>query len=261
MLLAIWSYRHFISAAIMGELRARYARSRLGLLWSVLHPLAQALIFALVLSKVLGAKLSGVEHDAAYPIYLLSGIAAWNLFSEILGRCLNVFVEYSSALKKIAFPRICLPMIVWGGALINHVLLLVAIAVIFLFLGFTPSITWLALPLGVLFISLFAFGLGVILGLFNVFSRDIGQALTVVLQLWFWMTPVVYPIAIVPDNLLPILELNPMVALVGIYHDALLYKTWPDIGSLIWPALIAVTLFGAAFVLFRRVSPELVDAL
>lgn len=261
MFLAVWRYRHFILASIFGELKGRFARSRLGLFWSVLHPLAQAAIFALVLAEVLGAKLPGIEDKAAYPIYLLAGMAAWALFTEILTRCITVFVDYGSTLKKIAFPRICLPVIVWGGALLNHVLLLLAIMVVFIFMGHPPGLAWFAVPIGIVLISLFAFGLGLTLGVFNVFVRDIGQVMTVVVQLWFWLTPIVYPLQIVPERLMWLTNLNPMVALVGIYQNALLLNQWPDFMPLIIPAALALGLAAIAFVVFRRGSPELVDAL
>ncbi len=189
---ALWRYRYFILSSIRGEFMARYARSRLGLLWSVLNPLAQATIYAVVLAGIIGAKLGGVAGSAAYPIYLMAGLAAWGLFSEIVNRCLTIFIEYSGPLKKIAFPRLCLPIIVLGGALVNHALLLLAIAVVFVFFGELPGLAWLVLPLGAALIATFAFGLGVMLGMFNVFSRDVGQVMSVVLQMWFWLTPIVY---------------------------------------------------------------------
>ncbi|KAF1086049.1 Teichoic acid translocation permease protein TagG [Sporotomaculum syntrophicum] len=261
MLIALWQYRHFIKSSIRGELKARVARSRLGTLWFVLHPLAQATIFALVLAEVLGAKLPNIENKAAYPIYLMSGMAAWGLFSDILNRCLNIFVEYSSTLKKISFPRLCLPMIVWGSALINHILLLLAIVVVFLFFGHTPRVTWFVIPLGILLISLFAFGMGVMLGIFNVFTRDVGQVIGVVMQIWFWLTPIVYPYEIIPQNLRWLAEINLMVPLVRIYQDALLYNQWPDFTTLWLPAVVAMSLFMFSFVLFRKAGPELVDVL
>ena len=189
---ALWRHRYFILSSIRGEFMARYARSRLGLLWSVLNPLAQATIYAVVLAGIIGAKLGGVAGSAAYPIYLMAGLAAWGLFSEIVNRCLTIFIEYSGPLKKIAFPRLCLPIIVLGGALVNHALLLLAIAVVFVFFGELPGLAWLVLPLGAALIAMFAFGLGVMLGMFNVFSRDVGQVMSVVLQMWFWLTPIVY---------------------------------------------------------------------
>lgn len=261
MLSALWRYRHFIVASILGELKGRFARSRIGLFWSILHPLAQAIIFALVLAEVLGAKLGGVDVKAAYPIYLMAGLAAWGLFSEILNRCLTVFIDNAGVMKKIAFPRICLPVIVWGSALLNHVLLLAAIAVVFLFLDHGPSAAWLFLPVGILLISMFAFGLGMMLGIFNIFVRDVGQVVTVVLQAWFWLTPIVYAPSILPEQLRWILDLNPLVPLVGIYQDIMLFERLPDLGTLIMPTVIALALFGMSFVLFRRASPELVDAL
>lgn len=261
MLLALWHYRHFILSSIRGELKGRFARSRLGALWFILHPLAQATIFALVLAEVLGAKLPNIENKAAYPIYLMAGTAAWGLFSEILNRCLNIFIEYSSMLKKISFPRLCLPVIVWGSALMNHVLLLLAIAFVFLFFGHYPGIAWLIIPLGILLISVFAFGLGVMLGIFNVFTRDVRQVMSVVMQIWFWLTPVVYPYEIIPQNLRWLADINPMVPLVRIYQDALLYNRWPDFNLLWLPAIVAIALFMLSFVLFRKASPEMVDVL
>lgn len=261
MFTALWRYRHFILVSILGELRGRFARSRLGLLWSILHPLAQATIFALVLAEVLGAKLGGTNNKAAYPIYLMAGMAAWGLFSEIVNRCLSVFLEYAGVLKKIAFPRICLPVIVWGGALLNHVLLLAALVVVFLFFGHYPGLSWLVLPVGIVLISMFAFGLGVLLGIFNVFSRDVGQVTSVVLQIWFWLTPIVYTQEMVPQHLRWLLDINPMVPLVRIYQDALLLDTWPDLTPLGVPTVAALTLFSISFLIFRRASAELVDAL
>jgi lipopolysaccharide transport system permease protein len=261
MLEALWRYRYFVLASIAGELKGRFARSRLGLLWSILHPLAQAAIFALVLAEVLGAKLGGMEDRTAYPVYLLAGMAAWTLFSEILNRCLTVFIEYSGTLKKIAFPRICLPVIVWGSALLNHLFLLAAVLAVFVFLGYVPGVAWLVLPLGILLVSLFAFGLGVMLGIFNVFSRDVGQVVAVALQLWFWLTPIVYPQTVVPENLRWLLHLNPMVPLVGIYQDALVFNRLPDLTPLLLPTGLAIGLFALSFFLFKRASAELVDVL
>jgi lipopolysaccharide transport system permease protein len=258
---SIWRYRHFIFSSIKGELRGRFARSRLGALWFVLHPLAQALIFSIVLAEVMRAKMPNMTSSSAYPIYLLSGMAAWGLFSEILTRSMNVFIEQASALKKISFPRLCLPIIVWGGALINHVLLLCSIAVIFLFFGQYPGLAWLYLIPGMLLISVLAFGIGVFLGVLNVFARDIAQVMTVVLQLWFWFTPIVYVTSAVPERFQQILRFNPMMPLVTLYQNALLLNEGPSWTG-IWPAVVlGVLMVALSFFVFRRASAELVDAL
>jgi lipopolysaccharide transport system permease protein len=183
------------------------------------------------------------------------------LFNEILSRCLSVFIDNAGVMKKIAFPRICLPVIVWGSALLSHLLLLASIAVVFLFFGHYPGAAWLFLPVGIVLISMLAFGLGVMLGVLNVFSRDIGQVTSIVLQIWFWLTPIVYPASILPQSLRWLLDLNPLVPLVGIYQDALLFDRLPDPQTLLVPTIVAMSLFATSFVLFRRASPELVDAL
>lgn len=261
MLRSLWQYRYFMLSSIRGELKGRFARSYLGGFWFILHPLAQSLIFSIVLAEVMQARIPNMESSAAYPIYLLSGIAAWGLFAEILNRSMTIFIEQSSALKKIAFPRLCLPVIVWGGAIINHLLLLSAIAVIFVFFGHFPGRAWIYLPIGIALISALAFGLGVFLGILNVFARDVGQVMTVIMQLWFWLTPIVYVKNVVPKSVHAYIDLNPMTGLVAIYQDALLLNQAPDFGNLIPSVIVAAVAVTASFILFRRASPELVDAL
>lgn len=258
---AVWQYRHFVLAAIIGELRRRYSRSRIGLLWSILHPLAQATIFAIVLAEIMGAKLAGIDNKAAYPIYLMSGMAAWGLFSEIVTRCLTVFVEYSSPMKKIAFPRICLPIIVFGSALLNHTLLLAAIVVVYAFFGHYPGPAWFALPIGIVVISMFAFGLGVILGTLNVFMRDVGQTVGVVLQLWFWLTPIVYVQTALSGQIQGYIDHNPMTPLVRVYQDIMLFDRLPTPAPLMFAFIFGLALCSLAFFIFKRASAELVDVL
>jgi lipopolysaccharide transport system permease protein len=191
----------------------------------------------------------------------MAGTAAWGLFSEIVTRCTTVFIDYSNTLKKIAFPRLCLPIIVGGSALLNHVLLLLAIGVVFLFFQHYPTTAWLVLPFGMLLIILFAFGLGILLGLLNVFSRDVGQVMGIILQLWFWFTPVVYTSDTLPPKFVSMLNLNPMTPLVKIYQNALLYGKTPDLNDFFIPSCVSVSLFLFSFWIFRRASADLVDAL
>ncbi|MGL3606266.1 ABC transporter permease [Rhizobium sp. G187] len=261
MLRSLWQYRYFMLSSIRGELKGRFARSYLGGFWFILHPLAQSLIFSIVLAEVMQARIPNMDNSAAYPIYLLSGMAAWGLFAEILNRSMTIFIEQAPALKKIAFPRLCLPVIVWGGAIINHLLLLLAIAIIFIFFGHYPGRAWIYVPVGIVLISALAFGLGVFLGILNVFARDVGQIMTVILQLWFWLTPIVYLKAVMPQKVQAYINLNPMTGLVAIYQDALLLNQAPNIATLIPSVIVAGIAVAASFILFRRASPELVDAL
>ncbi|TPM49925.1 ABC transporter permease [Mesorhizobium sp. B2-2-3] len=258
---SLWQYRHFIMSSIRGDLKGRFVRSRLGGLWFILHPLAQAVIFSIVLSEVLKARLPDTDSPAAYPIYLLSGMAAWTLFSEILMRSMTVFIEQAPVMKKIAFPRLCLPVIVGGTALINHLLLLIALFIIFIFLGHIPGRALVLLPIGIILIAAIGFGLGVILGVMNVFIRDVAQIMMIVLQLWYWLTPIVYPANVLPEEYSFILRLNPITPIVALYQDALLFNKWPSPEGLIMPAVLGFVSMAFAMIFFRRASPELVDVL
>ena len=122
LLLSAWRYRFFIISSIKNELFTRFVRSGLGGLWMILNPLAQVLIFAFVLSSVLAAKLPGISNQYAYAIYLMAGTLGWSLFTEIVSRCLTMFIDNGNILKKLAFPRIALPHIVTGSALVNNIL-------------------------------------------------------------------------------------------------------------------------------------------
>ena len=258
---ALWRYRFFVASSVRNEFRARVARSHFGAAWMVLQPLAQVAIFTLVLSQVLAAKLPWMTGAYGYAIYLMAGMLVWSLFLEITSRCLTIFVDNAPLLKKIVFPRICLPIIVVGSALVNSLLLFLAMAAIFALMGHAPGLEWLwLLPVLALTVA-FALGLGLLLGVLNVFVRDVGQVMTIVLQLWFWMTPVVYVASVVPEAFRRVLAFNPLWPLVQASQQAILYHRVPDLAGLGWVALVAALLLGAAMLLFRRASPDMVDVL
>jgi lipopolysaccharide transport system permease protein len=256
-----WRQRHFVPAAISGEFRSRVVRSKIGTLWFVLHPLAMALVYVLILSEVLGAKLGGVEKPGAYAVYLLAGMAGWSLFMEVLNRSLTVFIEYGNAMKKINFPKIFLPLVVVGGALVNNLLLLGAVIFIIAFYGFFPSIHWLGLILAAGCSIFLALGLGLVLGIFNIFTRDVGQVMLVVTNVWFWMTPVVYSKSMISGASARVIDLNPLTPVVEAYQDAIVHNRWPDVASLGYPALLAAVAMLVSTIVFWRASPEIVDAL
>ncbi|MDG2516979.1 ABC transporter permease [Lysobacter soli] len=261
MLLAAWRYRFFILSSIRNDLRSRFIRSKLGGLWMVIHPLAQVLIFATILSEVLAAKLPGIDNKYAYALYLMAGMLCWTLFTETITRCLSLFIDSGNLMKKMAFPRICLPLIAAGTMLVTNVLLLAAILLVFAVLGHFPGhyIVWL--PLLILMTLAFSIGLGLILGVMNVFMRDIGQVVPVVLQALFWMTPIVYVTNIMPQKLQFWFKLNPLYPLVASYQNVLVFGTPPLWRELLWLSVAILALLVASLVVFRRASPEIVDAL
>lgn len=262
LLLSIWAYRNFILSSIKNELFTKFSRSKLGGLWMIINPLSQVAIYALILSNILAAKLPGIESTYAYAFYLMAGLLAWNLFSEIMNQCLNLFISNANLLKKMSFPKITLPVIVVGSSFLNNLLLLVAMLVIFLLLGhgFSLTIIWL-LPLTAL-VATFALSFGLILGIFNVFLRDIGQVMPIILQVWFWFTPIVYPLSIIPAQYQSLLtSLNPMYPVVNAYQQVIVYNKAPDLSSLLFITLFSLCLLALSAFLFRRASEEMVDVL
>jgi lipopolysaccharide transport system permease protein len=261
MLLRAWHYRQFIFSSIKNEFLSRFVRSRLGGLWMVIHPLAQVVIFAFVFSAVLSSRMPGINNRYTYALYLMAGMLAWSLFSELVSRSLTVFVDNGNLLKKMVFPRICLPLIVSGSALVNSLLLFVAILAVFALLGHQPSWNILWLPLLIVLNVMLGAGLGLVLGVFNVFIRDVGQVVPIVLQFWFWFTPIVYLQTNISQRFQSWLFLNPMTPLVNAYQNILVLGVQPKWLPLTGTAIFAIVSLIFALFFFRKAAPEMVDTL
>ena len=257
----IWQNRFFILTAIKMDFKSRFSRSLFGSVWAILNPLVMVAIYAFILSKIMQAKLPGIESSYAYPIYLISGIIGWTLFTEVISRSLMVFIENGHYLKKLSFPRSNLIFIVLGASLINSgIFILVSIA-IFLILNFYPSssLLWL-IPLEIL-TALFALGIGISCGVLNVFLRDLGQVVPIILQLLFWLTPIVYTINIIPQDVQYLLELNPVFDIINMYHDVLAYQTAPSMQSMAKLALITLIANIIGLTLYRKAHNQIVEEL
>jgi len=258
---SLHEYRSFILGSVQREFQARYRNSLFGALWPIFNPLSMIIVYTVIFSHIMRARLPGVDDSMAYSIYLCAGLLAWGLFSEITLRSQNMFLDNANLLKKISFPRVCLPVIVLINAGINFAI------IIGLFLGFLlvtgrwPGMALLALvPLVALQMMLCA-GLGMVLGVLNVFFRDVGQLFGICLQFWFWLTPIVYPISILPEWLQSLLQFNPLTSLIASYQNVFLYGQWP-----LWSSLLPAFVIGAVFCaiglrLFRQRVGEMVDEL
>lgn len=261
MIRKILAYRDFILGSVKREFQLKYRNSILGAAWTVIQPAAMILVYTVVFSQVMRARFPGADSPFAYSIYLCAGVLTWGLFAEILGRSVNVFIDNANIMKKINFPRICLPVILLLNALINFLLIFGLFVLFLLFSGNFPGWVMLGL-LPVLFLLLaFALGLGITLGVLNVFFRDVGQMLGVALQFWFWLTPVVYSATILPPVAQKWLPLNPMVAVINAFQTVLVLGKWPDWGSLLPVSGLAVLFCMSGLVLFRRHVGEMVDEL
>ena len=261
MLASVWQYRSFIRGSVIREFQSRYRNSLLGGLWTLLNPLAMILIYTLIFSQVMQARLPGVETPFAYSIFLMAGILPWNFFIDILNRFQSVFLENAALIKKINFPKICLPVIVLINCSINFAIVFVLFLSFLVFSNQFPGwVIFAFIPVLILQVAL-AMGLGIIVGVLNVFFRDVGQFFAIFLQFWFWLTPVVYSITLVPEVLRQILIFNPMTPIIVAYQGIFLQAQEPSWLSL-WPTLVVAILLNALGLrLFRKHQVEMVDEL
>jgi lipopolysaccharide transport system permease protein len=258
---AFWRYRGFILGSVKREFESRYRNSLLGAAWTVLQPLAMITVYTVVFSELMRTRLPGMNSPYAYSTFLCAGLLTWGLFSEILQRGQSVFIENGNIIKKLNFPRICLPAITVLNALINFTIIF-CIFIVFLLAtrNFPGWVALYTLPLLIVQIA-FAIGLSVIAGVLNVFFRDVGQFLGILLQFWFWFTPIVYSTLTLPESARRLIRMNPMTPLAQAYQGIFVYRQAPDWHS-IWPvALLAAVLCALGLLLFRRHAGDMVDEL
>jgi lipopolysaccharide transport system permease protein len=258
---AVWQYRGFVAGLVRREFAARYLQSVLGAAWALLTPAATIAIYTLVFANVMAARMPGSDDRFAYSIYLCAGLLPWNYFSEVLLRALTVFLEHAALLKKVSFPRAVLPVALLCSATLNFAIIFGVFLVVLIGLGRFPGWAVLAVVPLLILQQAVALGLGVLLGVLNVFFRDVGQLVGVVLQFWFWLTPIVYSASVLPERARAWLALNPLTALVESYQRILLTGAWPQWADLRWHALLALLLCGLAGFAFSRLQGELVDEL
>ena len=262
LLRALWAFRGFVLGSVQREFNGKYRESLLGAFWSVANPLAMIIVYTVVFGQLMRPSLAGHEGKPfAFSIYLCAGLVTWGLFSEMLTRLNSVFLENGNLIKKASFPRICLPAIVALSALLNFSIVFSLYLLFLVFIGEWPGWPILAvLPLIALQV-LFALGLGIFLGTLNVFFRDVGQVTGIVLQFWFWLTPIVYTFATLPKVAQDMIHFNPLLPLIEAYQRLFLTHQWPNWGAL-WPLALITTglLFLGGWFFLARVG-EMVDEL
>lgn len=237
----VWTWRGFIVASAAREIRSRYARSLFGWAWLVVPPAVLIAIYAIVFSRLMrGAGLP--DHGPyTYAIFLCAGLLPWQWFSELMTRVVSLFTNYATLLKKTAVPwyaLLAVDVLVTGFGMAVQMGLF---ALLLLFLGLWPG--WGALlyiPL-LLVQALLAVALGLGLAVLNVFFRDVGLAVPLVLQLWFWLTAIVYPLSALPPAAQDLLAWNLMAPMIQGYQNVVIY---PGEG-VFWPGVGAVVVFSA----------------
>lgn len=259
--LQLWDYRRFILSGVAREIRGRYLGSLLGGVWAVLSPLAMILVYTFIFSHIMKARLPGVDTPYAYSVYLCAGLLPWQAFNEVLVRCQGIFTDNANLIKKANFPRLCLPAMVTVTALANFAIVFLIFLVFLALFGLLPGAALLAaIPL-LLLQTVFALGLGVALGVIHVFFRDVGQMVSIGLQLWFWGTPIVYPLKVIPENWNWLIELNPMYWFMDAWQSAFTLGVFPSPERLLGLLGFAVVATALGLALYNRHGPYIVDEL
>jgi ABC-2 type transport system permease protein len=248
------AHREILANLIRKELKVKYAASVLGAAWSLLNPLVYLLVFTFV-TRVLGNAIP------SYPVYLLSGLLAWNLFAASAQGGARSVLDNANLVKKVAFPREILPLATIGVALVDYVLQMGVFLLFILLSGYGLHLPELAL-LPLAFVALLAFttALTSLLAAMNVRYRDVGHLLNIALLVWFWITPIVYPDALVQrylegrELLSLVYYLNPLTSIVASMQRALYAVVSPD-GA---PVLFDVSLGFLAAVLVAVIVVSLV---
>jgi len=239
------------------DLQSRYAGSALGMFWSFAQPLWQLLLFSFVFGHVMKVSPVG-ERAPNFSLFLFAGLLPWLAINEGAVRAATSMTDQAHLLKKLRFPSELLVVSAVVSALVQQAIATAVFLVVLAVLGALTvgSLPWLllALPLQVAL----TLGLGLLLAGAHVFVRDIAQALGMAFSAWFYLTPIVYPLAYVPERFRPWIEANPLTALTQIYRRAFFGGSGPIAGI---PALALWSLLVLAlgWAVFRRLKAEFVD--
>jgi ABC-type polysaccharide/polyol phosphate export permease len=255
----LYNYRELIRNLVIRDLKVRYKNSFLGVLWSLLNPLGMTLVFTIVFRIMLRS------NTPNYGVFFMCGYLPWSFHMASLLGGTNSIVANAHLIKKVYFPREALPLAEVLSQLVNFFLgLLILFAMIFVTGSrLTPAV--FLLPLIIFLQLLFTLGLAFFLAAANVFYRDVQHILQIVMQAWFFMTPVFYPITTLPESReilgmtvniqLWMRRLNPMASLIATYRDVLYRGAPTGLDFFLRTAATCVVVFLAGYLLFCRLSP------
>jgi len=250
-----WNYRELMWNLANREITQRYKQSVLGYAWVILNPLFQLIVMSFVFDVVLKVPSLGVP----FILFLSAALLPWNLFTQSLISASNVLVSNSNLITKIYFPR---EILVYSSIIAKIVDFgFSCIVLIFFLVIFRIPVTIYYLWLPIIFlIQLFLIGgIALLVAALNLFYRDIQYLLNLILLLWMYVTPIMYPIEIIPAKYRFIMSLNPMAVIVNAYRQVLLSGSGPNLYSLTIAGLISILVFMFGFMIFKKLEGEFAD--
>ena len=272
----IWESRELLQNLTNREVRGKYRRTALGQLWSLANPIAAILIYTFIFSFIfrLPAQVGDPSGIDNYALWLVCGLLPWLFFNRVLTIGTESLVANSGLIQKVYFPRIVLPLSLANATFFTWLLEMGVLVVALSLLG-SFVLPWLPLVALFMFVfAIFAVGLSMIFSIINVYFRDLSYLLTIVLQFWFYLTPVLYPVELVatqsdtlggllgtPITLLDIYSLNPVEGFVEIFRNLLYDNRVPDLGTVLVALAWTVSAFGVGAWMYSRKEKMLAELL
>jgi lipopolysaccharide transport system permease protein len=250
----IWRYRELLYFLAWRDVTVRYKQTVLGILWAFIQP-----FFKLVVFSVIFGGLAKIDSEGfPYPIFVYAGLLPWQFFSESLGRSSSSVAGSANLITKVYFPRLIVPLSSAGACLVDFAISFAILFGLMLWYGVPITLSTLAIvPLVVLTI-LAALGAGILLSAFNAAYRDFQYLIPFGIQIWFFLTPVVYPVRAIPQKWQWLIALNPMTGIVDAYRSAILGKPF-EWGNLAISTVVALIVFVAGLFYFRRMESSFAD--
>ncbi|HEY1851739.1 MAG TPA: ABC transporter permease [Candidatus Binataceae bacterium] len=250
----LWAHRDLLYFLILRDVKVRYKQTALGVAWAVLQPLLTMVVFTAIFGR-----LAGVPSDGEpYPIFVFAGLLPWNFFNQAVTNSSNSLVGNAGLITKVYFPRLVIPIAAVGAGLVDF-----AIASVILFaMAFHYGVSFgmsmpMMLPLALL-TTLFAVGVGMWMSALNVKYRDVRYALPFILQIWMYVTPIIYPVTFIPARWRWLIALNPLSGIIQGFRSAIFAHPFDWNAIALSTAVTFLVLIGAAFE-FRRMEREFAD--
>lgn len=245
-----FNYRFLISQLLRRDIVTRYKRSTLGIAWTMLNPLGTMLVLSVAFSQVF-------KTTEGYPVYVLSGLMAWNFFSQTTYAGMVNLVWGGDLLKRIYMPRTSFALASIGTGIVNTILTVFPMLVVMLIVKVPIKMTIFFLPIPLLLLALFSLGFCLILSTFAVYYPDVAEMYQIAITAWMYLTPIIYPVDILPENIhFLISHFNPMYGLVNLFRIPIFLGRLPSINELLFPTIIAFSFFIVGWYFFSSRSDE-----
>ena len=246
-----YRYRELIWALALKELKIRYKRSFLGFLWALLSPLLQMIVLAVVFSTVMLIK---IPH---YAVFLVSVLLPWTFFAQSLSYAADSIVGNADLIKKVRVPKLVFPVAALTSNIINFLLSMISLVFIVLVLGHPFYVTWLYLPVPFLALIMLTLGATFFFAALNVYYRDVSHILQIVLQIWFYVTPIIYPAEIFGSHQW-LLKLNPLIYALNGFRMGVYAGSLPTAQSIIASFVCGLIALVVGYVIFRKNQDQFV---